>query len=316
MKPAIPAFCLITFPLILACAFTMTTPQADPNAFNTVVAQTLMAQTSDPFIFQTTVAQTANAAAPLPFGGNTAVPPTIILPTQSVSDEQAIKQALLAQLGWSESQLQFTLSASDGRVAYGSVVQAGAMEGAAWYAAKDSSGRWIIIHVGQGWPLCRAIQPYNFPVNFLSHCEDDSGNVIDRSTGQPPAIPTQPTVATPPGSDVFPPDPLGPAWTGFWIDNGACYDLDLMITATDATCDLRLDANNIFTPQNGALFEAAPYQYAPSLNTCKTAALTSASMDAPQITYACFKTNAGKYGFLIPREVQANGVVFDAYLYP
>ena len=45
-------------------------------------------------------------------------------------------------------------------------------------------------------------------------------------------------------------------------------------------------------------------------------ALASAPMDATQITYVCFKTNAGKYGFLIPREVQAGGVDFDAYLFP
>lgn len=293
---------LLVLSLTLACVFSAAappSPQADPNAFNTKVAQT------------------AAAATPLQIGGgNTAAPPTDIPPSQPLSDEQSIKQALTAQLGWSESQMDFTLTASDGSAAYGTIKQKGQDGGAAWFAAKDASGKWVILHVGQGWPLCRAIQPYNFPVSYIPSCEDDSGTVIDRSSGQSSAPPSNPTVAAPPQADLYAPDPLGPAWTGFWFAPGACYDMDLLSPAGGAECDLFLDANNILVPKNGALFDAAPYQYAPSLNTCKSAALTTASMDAAQITYVCFKTNAGRHGFIILRDVNPAGIVFDAYLFP
>ena len=318
MKPSskfhLLASSFLILSLTLACAFSAAaTPslQADPNAFNTLVAQTAAAQGSDPSAVNTVIAQTAAAATPLSFGGNTAVSTA-----PSASDEQAIKSALAAQLGWNESQMDFTLTASDGSAAYGTVKQTGQEGGAVWFAAKDSSGKWVIVHVGQDWPLCRAIQPYNFPISYVSHCEDDSGTVVDRSAGQPAPPPSNPKAGAPTQVDAFAPNPLGPAWTGFWFAHGDCYDLDLLIAVSDASCDLRLGADNLFTPQNGALFEAAFYQNAPSLNACKSAALASATMDAAQITYVCFKTNAGKYGFLIPREIQAGGVVFDAYLFP
>lgn len=169
--------------------------------------------------------------------------------------------------------------------------------------------------VGQGWPLCRAIQPYNFPGSYVSHCEEDSGNIVDRASGQNPP-PSNPTAGAPTQADAFAPNPLGPAWTGFWFEHGVCYNLDILSLASGAACDLSLGADNLFTPQNGALFEAASYQNAPSLNTCKSTSLTSAPMDATQITYVCFKTNAGKYGFIVPREFQSGGIVFDAYLFP
>lgn len=231
-------FCLLFLPA-LACGIPATqSPQAaDPNAFNTQVAQTAAAQNSDPSAFNTAIAQTAD-------------------------------------------------------------------------------GKWIIVHTGQSWPPCAAIQPYNFPLDYVSHCEDANGNVVDRAGGESSAPPSNPTPASPLQADSFAPDPLGAAWTGFWIAQGECYDLDLFSAVNDATCDLRLEADNTFTPQNGAAFEAAFYQTAPSLGTCKSASFSGSPINALNTTYVCFQTNTGKYGFLLPREIQAGGIVFDAYLFP
>ena len=306
--------------LSLACSFSAVVPatsQANPSAFNTQVAQTLAAQNAVNGAVNTAIAQTAAAAAPLQFGGGaTSAPPTVAPPAQAMSDEQSIKQALLTQLGWSDAQIQFALTASDGRVAHGTVAQTGQAGGAAWFAAKDSSGQWVIVHTGQSWPLCSAIQPYDFPASYISNCENASGQIVDRTAGQNPP-PSNPPAGAPTQADVFAPNPLGPLWSSLWFRQGECFDMDETFpAATPAACDLKLDAANTFIPQNGALFDAAPLQYVPSLNVCKAATLAAASFDANFVTYVCFKTNAGKYGFLIPREVRADGVVFDAYIFP
>jgi hypothetical protein len=291
---------LVALLLIVACIVSETaTPvsRSDPNAFNTAVAQT------------------AAAASPMPFG-NTPVPPTSVATTQASSDEQAIRQALLEKLVyWTDSDMDVTATFLDGTAAYGTVKRKGQEGGAGWFAVKDN-GKWVVLQVGQGWPPCRALEPYNIPVSDIPNCNDDSGMVVDRSATGNSAPPSNPTVAAPPAGDAYAPDPLGPAWTGFWIDQGACYDLDSFSATNTTACDVSLGADNTFTPQNGATIEGAAYQSVPSLNTCKSAALSSAPVSLLNITYVCFKTDAGKYGFIVPREIQAGGVIFDAYLFP
>ena len=319
--------------LVMACGFSVNiTPSpsnpANPNAYNTAIAQTAAARGVDPSAFATSIAQTAAAAAPLSLpGGNTSVAPpaapTNAAPTSAAppnpapSDKQAIQQALAAQLGWNAADTQVTVTASDGRVAYGTVVQTGAAGGAAWFAAKDAGGKWVIVHTGQSWPLCSAIQPYNFPASYIPNCEDASGQIVDRAAGGNPPPPSNPPAGAPTQADVFAPNPLGPLWSSLWFRQGECFDMDETFpAATPAACDLKLDANNIFTPQNGALFDPAPLQYVPSLNVCKAASFSAAAFDAINVTYVCFKTNAGKYGFFIPREILAEGILFDAYVFP
>jgi len=97
-----------------------------------------------------------------------------------MSDEEAIKQALLAYLGWNESELEFTMGENRGDVANGGVKKVGDMSGAGWFAGKDSGGQWKIAFVGQGLPYCSEIQPYNFPTDWISHCLDGSGNTVER----------------------------------------------------------------------------------------------------------------------------------------
>jgi len=97
-----------------------------------------------------------------------------------MNDEEAIRQALLAYLGWSESELEFSMGEIDGSVAQGGVKKSGDMSGAAWFAGKDPGGQWVVAHVGQDLPPCDAIQPFNFPTSWISHCMDGSGNTVER----------------------------------------------------------------------------------------------------------------------------------------
>jgi len=104
----------------------------------------------------------------------------VVEATASSNDETAIKQALLAEMGWSESELEFSISQNTGQYAQGSLKKVGELSGAAWFAAKNSSGQWVIAYIGQGIPYCSEIEPYNLPTEWISHCVDSSGNTVER----------------------------------------------------------------------------------------------------------------------------------------
>ncbi len=273
--------------------------QADPNAFNTLVAQTAQAQ----------LTQVADGAPPTLAQGPSPAGPTALPPTPPLTDEAAIKQALLAKLGWTEAEMEFSLSHNDGKIARGSVKKTNEMQGAAWFAGKDASGKWVIAHIGQGVPSCADIQPFDFPADWISHCMDASGNTVERAAAQ--AAPTE-SVAP----DVYAPNPLGPAYSQMWFANGACYDMDVLFTDSGAACDVYLDANGVLTPRNGGLFSGYATLTPPSLNQCKAAQLSADPIAPNSDLYMCFKTNLGKYGFFVARKIETGGIVFDAYVFP
>ncbi len=241
----------------------------------------------------------SGTGAPTPYDAPASTSPTL-------TDEQAIKQALLVKLGWTESEMEFSLSQNDGKIARGGVKKVNEMQGAAWFAGKDASGKWVIAYVGQGVPNCADIQPFNFPTDWISHCMDASGNTIERGAAPPPAAPT----------DVFAPDPLGPAWSSMWFASGACYDLDVLFTDSGAACDVYLDSAGTLRPRNGGLFSGYATLTPPSLNQCKAAQLSADPIAPNSDLYMCFKTNLGKYGFFVARQIDASGIVFDAYVFP
>ena len=166
-----------TFPVVLvlilfasACTPANTSPpQTDSDTIGTMVALTT----------QPILTQSAQATQP-------PAPATQILPT--LTDEEAITQALLARLGWEASELDYSIGENTGTVARGSLKKVSEMNGAAWFASKDSAGVWIIAYIGQGIPECVEIQAFNFPIDWISHCADASGNIVE--IGQP-APPTQ-----------------------------------------------------------------------------------------------------------------------------
>ena len=88
---------------------------------------------------------------------------------------------MLAELGWSESELQLDIGRMDDRFAEGGVSQSGEMGGAMWLAAKEHSGNWVIIHHGHDIPTCDKVQSYNIPPDWAPNCWDEaSGTVIER----------------------------------------------------------------------------------------------------------------------------------------
>jgi hypothetical protein len=244
----------------------------------------------------TTLAQEPSPAGP------TALPPAL-------TDEAAIKQALLAKLGWAEAEMEFSLSQNTGQVARGGVKKTNEMQGAAWFAGKDAGGKWVIAYVGQGVPNCSDIQAFNFPTDWISHCVDAAGNIVDRAAAQ-----TAPTQGTAP--DVYAPNPLGPSFSGMWISNGMCYDMDILFHTTDASCDVLLDNSGTLIPKNGGLFSGYATLTPPSLNQCKAAQLSADPIAPNTNLYMCFKTNLGKYGFFVARKIQTGGIEFDAYVFP
>lgn len=295
-------FLLLTMLLVaaLACKIDMSTPQADQAAINTAVALTAQAQ-----FMQMTLQ--APATSPLPSAQPpTTAPPTVAAPTPTPTDEALIKQALLAKLGWNEADMEFSLSQNTGQHAQGAVKNVNEQGGAAWFAAKVN-GQWVIAYIGHGIPLCSEVEPYNIPVDWISHCMDASYNTIER--GQVP----------PPAADVYAPDPLGPAWSGMAFSKDTCYDLDVLFTASGAAADVCLGSTVMMTPMNGATFSGYADLAPPSLNTCKAKALTADPLSPNSDLYLCFKTNLGKYGFFVMRDDQmltSGYIVFDAYVFP
>ena len=158
---------LIFFSLILfasACTPSSPPPQTDADTIGTMVALT-----TAPILTQSAPATQAP-------------PPT---PQPTLSDEELIRQALLAKLGWTAAELDFSMGTNTGTVARGTVKKVGEMQGAAWFAGKDNTGTWIIAHIGQGIPYCSDIQAFTFSTDWISHCIDASENVV--ALGQPPA---------------------------------------------------------------------------------------------------------------------------------
>ncbi|GAB4503635.1 MAG: hypothetical protein Fur0043_06270 [Anaerolineales bacterium] len=299
-KTHLIAASLVVFMLILACGLpAASTPAADPNAFNTMVAQ----------IAQAAMTQTAAARPPTNVPPPPGPGPASPTPTVPLTDETLIKQSLLAKLGWTESEMEFNLGQNTGQIARGSVKKANEMQGAAWFAGKDAAGKWVIAYVGQGVPNCADIQPFNFPIDWISHCMDASGNAVERASAQ--AAPTEGTLP-----DVYAPNPLGPLFSSMYISAGMCYDMDVLFHTTDASCDVFLDSTGLLRPRNGGLFSGYATLTPPSLNQCKAAQLSADPIAPNSDLYMCFKTNLGKYGFFVARQIDMNGIVFDAYVFP
>ena len=102
-------------------------------------------------------------------------------PSGHMSDEEGIKQALLAELGWSESELHFDIGRIDNQFAEGGVSKGGELGGATWLAAKEGSGKWVIVHHGQDHPQCEGVNALNIPTDWVPYCWDAaSGTSVKR----------------------------------------------------------------------------------------------------------------------------------------
>lgn len=165
--------------LMVACAgFALaSTPTPDLEATVNAQVATQLAGLSPTLDLAATInAQATQLGALTQSSQPTNTPP----PTPTLTDEAAIKLALLAKLGWSEPELEFSIGYNDGKIAQGGVKRVGEFSGAAWFAGRDSGGQWVVAYIGQGVPPCADIQPFNFPKEWISHCIDASGNTIER----------------------------------------------------------------------------------------------------------------------------------------
>ena len=151
--------------LSLACGIFDTAPPPEPDVDQ---ISTLVALTTEAVLTQV-VPPTSEPP-----------PPPSPSPVPTLTDEEAIRQALLAKLGWTVAELDFSMGENSGTVARGTVKKVGEMHGAGWFAGKDGAGNWVIAYIGQGVPSCSEIQPFNFPTTWISHCLDGSGNTITR----------------------------------------------------------------------------------------------------------------------------------------
>ncbi len=125
---------------------------------------------------------------PMPLPTDTPVPPTNTpapnpsnTPTPAtVSYEDEITQQLINKTGIKINDIEVGFGDKLDQVSRGTVKDKNDISGAGWFAAKDSNGMWHVVYVGQGIPLCSDINTYPFPVSWISHCDDGTGNVVAR----------------------------------------------------------------------------------------------------------------------------------------
>jgi hypothetical protein len=120
-------------------------------------------------------------------------------------------------------------------------------------------------------------------------------------------------------ADVFAPPELPPGYTGVIFKIGDCFDMDMWGMVHDARCDLRLDANRIVTPVNGAFLSGHGRLAAPSRNACLAEGLLAQPAAPNTNIYLCAKTNQGLYGFFVQRAdtpfAPAGRMVFDYWIF-
>ncbi len=146
---------------------------ATPDIQGTLQAEvsTQLAQYTPAPDYQATITAQSTAIAGLQATAS-AVPAT-------PDDTEALRQALLARLGWPADQLSFSVGEFRGQYATGALNRVNETSGAAWFAVR-SNGQWVILHIGQGIPCCAELEPFNPPTDWISHCIDSDGTVIQR----------------------------------------------------------------------------------------------------------------------------------------
>jgi len=94
-------------------------------------------------------------------------------------DQKEIKQALLDKHGWTSDSVIVTITENNGTHAFGSVQPAGDTSGGGGllFAAKVD-GKWKIAWDGNGTINCSDIEPYDFPLEMLPECFDETLNQV------------------------------------------------------------------------------------------------------------------------------------------
>lgn len=91
-----------------------------------------------------------------------------------------IQAALLAATGILESDLEFLIGVNTGFHVKGTILPKETVETSTFLAVLIEAG-WIVVHNGEGTPVCSEIEDYNFPLDFVPECYDAEGSLINRS---------------------------------------------------------------------------------------------------------------------------------------
>jgi len=106
---------------------------------------------------------------------------TQVTPTgQTVSEEEAIKEAVYKKFNSDETKLRVTISEINGNYAKGGIVESTSEVGGGYFIAAKVSGNWVIVYDGQVNPSCSQIAQYNFPKEMVPECLDSKGAVVTR----------------------------------------------------------------------------------------------------------------------------------------
>ncbi|MDD3531777.1 MAG: hypothetical protein PHR64_00145 [Candidatus Shapirobacteria bacterium] len=95
-------------------------------------------------------------------------------------DETAIKDALLKNHNQSQDRINLVVLKIEGNFAQGIATFSGDERVWPWLAhQKEAGGDWILVHDGQGLPVCQELTEFNFPSGFAGQCWDqDKGLVV------------------------------------------------------------------------------------------------------------------------------------------
>jgi len=120
-------------------------------------------------------------------------------------------------------------------------------------------------------------------------------------------------------SELYGVDPNGQGVSGLWIGLGMPFDMDTLTQIHDDSSDLFLEYECVLVPMNGARVSSYGHPKPLFLEQCLEAI---AGNEAPAAVleiglFYCFQTNTGRYGFIMPREIDLeNGVLADVYVFP
>ena len=98
------------------------------------------------------------------------------------SDIEAIKQALIQKNGWTNMNIDVTISKNDGTYASGGIKEKGSETGGGYFFAVKDNGTWKIVADGNGTISCASLVPYpNYPTSMIPECFDETtGNSVKR----------------------------------------------------------------------------------------------------------------------------------------
>lgn len=96
-----------------------------------------------------------------------------------ISDDDAIKQALLNKHNWNANEVDITISKNDGTYASGGAKEKAAEAGGGYFFAAKANGEWKIVADGNGTISCESLAPYpDYPATMIPECWNEATNKL------------------------------------------------------------------------------------------------------------------------------------------